>query len=59
MGFIQNMDDTPPNSFKNSNANSKVKIMKEKVKVSSLTHNILGVKKVCWNFRMGTRTHDR
>jgi hypothetical protein len=38
--------DTPPNSLKDSNANPKVKTM-ERVGICSLTHNTLGVRRVC------------
>jgi len=57
---IQKIDDAPPNSLKDSNGSPKVKIMKEKkVGVHSLVRNILGVKGVSWNSRMGTRMNDK
>jgi hypothetical protein len=36
--------DAPPNSLKDSNASSKMKTTKERVKVHSLVHSTLGVK---------------
>jgi hypothetical protein len=33
--------------------------MEEGIGVCPLAHNILGVKKVCWNFGVGTKTSDK
>jgi len=52
-------NDAPPNSSKNSNASSKLKIVKEGVGIRSLAHNISGVRGPCWSFRMGTKTNDK
>jgi len=52
--------DAPPNSLKDSNANPKVKTIKEKgIKVDSLIHNILGVRRACWSSKMGTKMNDK
>jgi hypothetical protein len=51
--------DAPPKSFKYSNVNPKVKTMEEGIGVRSLVCSILGVKKVCWNFKMGMKMNDR
>jgi hypothetical protein len=51
--------DAPSNSLKNSNVSLKVKTTKEIVRVHSLIHNTLGVRKACWSFRMGTRANGK
>ncbi len=56
----KNLGNAPPNSLKYSNANPKVKTMEEKgVWARSLAHNTFGVKRVCWNSKMGTRMSDK
>jgi hypothetical protein len=41
-------NDAPPNSLKDSNASSKMKIMKEEgIGIHSLAHDILGIKGPC------------
>jgi len=57
---VDMMDDAPPNSLKNSNANLKVKITEEKkVRVHSLVRNTSKVRGACWSFGMGTRINDK
>jgi hypothetical protein len=51
-------NDAPPHSLKYSNANSKLKTTKERVKVRSLTHNILGVEG-CVGAWDGTKMSDK
>jgi len=54
MPFI--IGDGPPNSLKDSNANSKVKTMKkEGIGVRSLVHNILGLRGVCQSSKWGLK----
>jgi hypothetical protein len=52
-------DDAPPNSLKDSNVSSKIKITEEKIRVCFLTHNILGVRGACWNFEMGIKMNNK
>jgi hypothetical protein len=52
--------DAPPNSLKDSNANPKVKTTKEeRIEVHSLGRNTSRVRRVCWNFEIGTRMSDK
>jgi len=49
----------PPNSLKDSNANPKVKTMKEEgLGVCSLILNTSGVKRACWSSEMKTKMSD-
>jgi hypothetical protein len=56
-GFVEIwFSDAPPNSLKDSNANSKMKIMKEKgVGVCFLIHNTSGVKRMSGTPKWGLR----
>jgi hypothetical protein len=47
------------NSLKDSNANPKMKTMKEGIRARSLAHNTSKVRGACWSFRMGTRVSDK
>jgi hypothetical protein len=53
--------DTPLNFLKDSNANFKMKTTKvQGIKVCSLARNTSrGVRRTCWNFRMGIKTIDK
>ncbi len=53
------IDDTPPNSLKDSNVNLNVKTTTKRVRVHSLAHNTLGVRRVCQSSKMGTMTSDK
>jgi hypothetical protein len=53
--------DTSSNFLKDSNANSKMKTTKiQGIEVCSLVHSTSkGVRRMCWNFRMGIKTIDK
>jgi hypothetical protein len=53
------MFNKPLNSLKDSNVSLKVKIIEEGIKVRSLVYNILGVRRACWSFGMGTKMNDK
>jgi hypothetical protein len=58
--ITRGLNDTPPNSLKDSYVNPKVKTMEGKgVGVRSLAYNTLGVKGACWNVGMSIRMNSQ
>jgi len=53
------VSDALPNSLKDSNASPKMKIIEEGIGIRSFIRNTLGVKRVCWNSKMGTMMNDK
>jgi hypothetical protein len=51
--------DALPKSLNDSTMSAKVKMMKEKVRVRSLTHNTSRVGGSCWSSRMGNRMSEK
>ncbi len=56
-GIMQ--DDAPPNSLKDSNASSKVKITEKNNSGTLFNSQHFGIRGACWNFEMGIKMNNK
>jgi hypothetical protein len=52
-------DDAPPNSLKDSNASSKVKITEKNNSGTLFNSQHFGIRGACWNFEMGIKMNNK